>query len=113
MGRWGFNCVDHAAVDFRPADDTWRPGDDLDGAFDWFEFASSHARFTLLEAWRPQTAPVVNAETGGHRADFAGRRVFPYKFPIRHYPLRSAAHARRKLFAKRRDRWDPEERAKG
>lgn len=113
VGQWGFNCVDHAAIDFRPVDERWKPGDDLASTFDWFEFGSSHAHFTLLKAWRPQAGIVSNAESGGHSANFEGRSIFPYKFPIRHYPLRSSAHARRKLFAERKNRWDPEERAKG
>ena len=113
VGQWGFNCVDHSGIDFRPVDDTWKPGDDLDTHFDWFEFGASHAQFTLLKAWKPQAAMVVNAETGGHRADFAGRRIFPYKFPIRHYPLRSSDQARRKLFLERKPRFAPEELAKG
>lgn len=111
--QWGFNCVDYTAVDFRPVDDSWTPGDDLETSFDWFEFGSSHAHFTLLRAWRPQAVPVTNAESGGHSADFEGRRVFPYKFLLRHYSLRSPEHARRKLFVERRPRWDPEERSMG
>lgn len=113
VDRWGFNCVDHAGIDFRPVDERWHPGDDLDSSFDWFEFGSSHAHFTLLKAWKPQSAMVSNSETGGHSADFEGRRIFPYKFPIRHYSLRSTAQAQRKLFEERKNRWDPAERAKG
>jgi glycosyltransferase involved in cell wall biosynthesis len=111
--RWGFNCVDHTAVEFRPVDERFQPGDDLVGSFELFEFGKAPAHFTLLKAWKPQQSPVVNADSGGHDLAFAGRRVFPYKFPIRHYPLRSSAHARRKLFAERRARWSPEERARG
>lgn len=110
---YGFNCIDHTGFEFRPVDERWQPGDDLESSFEYFEFASSHAHFTLLKKWKPQSARVDNAETGGHRADFDGRRVFPYKFPIRHYSLRSTAHARRKLFAERKPRFSPEERAKG
>lgn len=111
--RFGFNVVDHTAVEFRPVEDTWVPGDDLATSFEWFEFGSAPAHFTLLKAWKPQATMVTNAETGGHSIEFAGRRVFPYKFPIRHYPLRSSAHARHKLFTERKPRWNPEERAKG
>jgi hypothetical protein len=111
--RFGFNVVDHSAIEFRPVEDSWEPGDDLDTSFEWFEFGAAPAHFTLLKAWKPQAAMVTNAESGGHSIEFAGRRVFPYKFPIRHYPLRSSAHARHKLFTERRPRWRPEERAMG
>ena len=110
---YGFNCIDHTGIEFRPVTEAWRPGDDLDTSFEYFEFASSHAHFTLLKAWKPQASMVTNAQTGGHRADFEGRRIFPYKFPIRHYSLRSSEHARRKLFVERKPRYAPEERAKG
>lgn len=111
--RWGFNCVDHTLVDFRPVDDAWRPGADLVGSFEWFEFGSDPAHFTLLRAWKPQAAAVSIAESGGHEVVFEGRRVFPYKFPIRHYSIRSGEHARRKLFRDREPRWSPEEKAMG
>jgi hypothetical protein len=111
--RWGFNCVDHSVMEFRPIEDTWQPGEDLATGFEWFEFGSSPAHFTLLRAWKPQATMVTNAESGGHSVEFAGRRTFPYKFPIRHYPLRSSTHARRKLFTERKPRWRPEERAMG
>ncbi len=112
--HFGFNCVDNTAVEFRPVADTWQPGDDVVTSFEWFEFGALPAHFTLLRAWRPQQATKpVNAETGGHRVEFDGRRVFPYKFLMRHYPLRSAAHARQKLFTDRKPRWSPEERGMG
>lgn len=111
--HYGFNCIDHTGLDFRPVTDNWAPGDDLDSSFEYFEFASSHAHFTLLKAWKPQAAMVDNAGTGGHRADFEGRRIFPYKFPIRHYSLRSREQARKKLFEERKPRFSPAERAKG
>jgi glycosyltransferase involved in cell wall biosynthesis len=113
VGQWGFNCLDHAGLQFRPIDESWQAKDDLDTSFEWFEFGDLPADFNLLKKWRPQTQRVVNSDTGGHFAEFEGRRIFPYKFPIRHYPLRSTAHARRKLFTERRPRWSPEERAKG
>jgi hypothetical protein len=52
-------------------------------------------------------------ESAGHEAGFAGRRIFPYKFVLKHYPLRGPAHARRKIFVDRRPRYSPEERAEG
>lgn len=113
VDRWGFNCVDHAAVDFRPVNESWKPRDDLATTFEWFEFGTAEGHFTLLKAWKPQAAMVTNTESGGHSAEFEGRRIFPYKFPIRHYSLRSSAHARRKLFQERANRWDPEELAMG
>ena len=41
--------------------------------------------------------PVQLAQSGGHDAIFAGRRVF-LQLPSKHYPLRSQEHAERKIF---------------
>jgi len=111
--RWGFNCIDHTAVEFRPVDERWQPKDDLLSSFDWFEFGPDPGHFTLYKAWKPQPQLVSNAESGGHSVEFPGRRVFPYKFPTRHYSIRSTAQARKKLFVDRRPRWSPEEKAMG
>ncbi len=37
------------------------------------------------------------ASTGGHEVQFEGRKVFPLKFLMKHYPLRSITQAARKL----------------
>ncbi|MCA9916080.1 MAG: hypothetical protein KC496_22145, partial [Anaerolineae bacterium] len=37
------------------------------------------------------------AEKGGHHIEFTGRRVFPYKFLMRHYPFRSKEQTLRKM----------------
>jgi hypothetical protein len=113
VDRWGFNCIDHTIVNFRPVDDSWTPGADLASWSPWFEFGDSPAHFIQLKAWKPQTEMVEIASTGGHIASFAGRRVFPYKFVTRHYPIRSQAHGERKILQERQARWSPEERARG
>jgi hypothetical protein len=53
------------------------------------------------------------ARNAGHEVMFTGRRVFPYKFLLRHYPIRSQEHGERKIPRDRQPRWSPEERAKG
>ncbi|MGH8980812.1 MAG: glycosyltransferase family 2 protein [Acidimicrobiales bacterium] len=113
LEHWGFNAVDHTGVDFRPVEDAWHPGEDLAASFEWFEFPPFSSYFTLVRAWKPGAAPVDLAGTGGHQAVFAGRRVFPYKFLLRHYPIRSQAHGERKVLGERKARFDPAERAQG
>jgi hypothetical protein len=51
--------------------------------------------------------------TGGHDLPFRGRRVYPFKFLLKHYPVRSQSHGEQKIFRERKARWNPEERAKG
>jgi hypothetical protein len=51
--------------------------------------------------------------TAGHDARFYGRRVYPFKFLLKHYPIRSHAHGRRKVVHERRARRNHAERALG
>jgi hypothetical protein len=111
--QFGFNCVDHVVMNFRPVDERWTGQGHLEDAFTWFEFGDHHAAFRQQKAWKPQAQPVRVAATGGHDAEFPGRRVFPYRFLLRHYPIRSTAHGRRKVLTERQGRFSPEERAKG
>jgi glycosyltransferase involved in cell wall biosynthesis len=111
--QWGYNCVDHTIVDFRPVEDVWRDGGDLGISFPWCEFGDESGHFTQLRAWKPQRSRVQLASSGGHQAIFEGRRAFPYKFVTRHYSIRSQAHGERKIFQERQPRWNPAERAYG
>lgn len=113
VDRWGFNCVDHTIIEFRPIDESWTPGGDLTAPFDFFEFGPYGPHFNQFKAWKRQTARVPIAASGGHSQDFPGRKVFPHKFLTRHYPIRSTEHGRRKVLQERKARWSPEERAKG
>ena len=42
-----------------------------------------------------------------------GRKVFPYKFLLKHYPVRSQRHGDKKILRDRQPRWSPAERAEG
>jgi hypothetical protein len=40
VGLAGFNCIDHTVLNFRPVDDSFIDGADLDASFPWCEFAA-------------------------------------------------------------------------
>lgn len=111
--QWGFNAIDHTGLDFRPVDNRWQPGDDLASSFEWFELPAFSSYFTLIKGWKPPPQGADLASSGGHEVVYPGRRVFPYKFLIRHYPIRSQDHGERKILLERKRRFDPAERAKG
>ena len=114
LDRFGFNCADFTVMNFRPVADTWDGSRSLAESFSWFEFgAGVQADFVQRKAWKPQPIPVRFAATGGHDTSFAGRRIFPYKFLNRHYPIRSSAHGRRKVLRERQGRWSAAERERG
>jgi Glycosyl transferase family 2 len=113
VDRRGFNAVDHTVLTFSPVDDGFRPGSDPEQHFRHFEFGRNVGHLVQIKAWKRSRERVELASTGGHDASFAGRRVFPYNFLLKHYPVRSQAHGETKVFAERLPRWSPEERAAG
>jgi hypothetical protein len=111
--RAGFNCVDHTVLNFRPVDDSFAAGGDLDASFPWCEFPVHQSDFMQLKAWSAPVAPVGLSGHGGHQVRFPGRRIYPYKFLLRHYPIRSQRHGERKVLRDRKTRWNPAERSRG
>jgi len=109
----GFNCVDHTVVEFNPVDDAFEAGADYEAYFRHFAFGTNKAHFQQRKAWKNYGQSVSMAESGGHDLPFADRRIYPFKFLLKHYPVRSQKHGEKKIFRERKDRWNPEERAKG
>ena len=71
------------------------------------------AHFVVMNGWKNLKKPLSLAESGGHEIRFEGRRVYPYSFLLKHYPVRSQAHGEKKIFRERRPRYDPELKATG
>lgn len=113
VDRSGFNAVDHTVVTFHPVDDGYRAHDDLEAYFRYFDFSRRCGSFVQIKAWKRTAARVSLADSGGHEARFPGRAVYPFKFLLKHYPVRSQAHGLRKVLRERVARWDPVERAAG
>jgi len=59
-----------------------------------------------LNAWKRQKGPVELASSGGHRVEFAGLRMYPDSFRMRHYLYLSVPHAIRKYVERT---FDPQE----
>src|SRR5262249_7491581 len=95
----GYNAIDFASLDFRPTDDEFRGGD-IRAAFPLYSDGASYDK-VQIRCWK-KCADVDLASTGGHEARFDGRRVFPIRFLLRHYPIRGQSHGNRKVFAERK-----------
>jgi SAM-dependent methyltransferase len=95
VGELGFNAVDHTVLDFRPVADAFARGEDPVTSFRFCEFGRRPGHFLQVKAWlrAPAASSLDLVASGGHEAAFPGRRVFPFKFLMRHYPLRSTAQA--------------------
>lgn len=111
--RSGFNAVDFTVLDFRPVEDDFDGSSDPESALTWFEFGKRPGHFNQIKAWKQGADAAELTVSGGHDVRFSDRRVFPYKFLLKHYPLRSVEQARRKIFLERRQRFSPQERQRG
>ena len=109
----GYNCVDFTVLNFRPVDDSYSSGSKLEPHFRYFEFGMHPAHFVMVKAWKKSSQRVVLAESGGHKVDFPTAKVYPYKFLLRHYPIRSQQQGVRKIFSERKPRWELEKNTRG
>ena len=112
VDRAGFNAVDFTVANYRPIDNSYEPGSDFEEHFRNFEFGDTSDLLVQIKAWKNDRR-VDLVGSAGHQARFANRRVFPYKFLLKHYPIRSQAHGERKIFRERIPRWDRHERVRG
>lgn len=112
VDRLGYNAIDFEVLNFWPTDDAEDGGRDIRAAFQYFEPAQEWDKLQI-RAWKQSALPVDLVSSGGHEAVFSGRRVFPIRFLLRHYPLRGQRHAERKIFSERRPRFVTAERERG
>ena len=108
----GYNAIDFKVLDFVPTRDGFAAGDDLRAFFGHYRPAAWYDRHQI-NCWKRTDGPLDLSSSGGHEVAFPGRLVFPVRFLLRHYPIRSQAHGERKVFRERRPRFDPDERAAG
>ena len=113
VGRGGYDAVDFTVVVHPAVDEAFVAGMDHERHFRHFTFSASSWDFLRVNAFRPDGRDVSLVSSGGHEAVFEGRRVFPFKFLIRHYPIRGQRHGERKVFRERLGRWDSSETARG
>jgi hypothetical protein len=110
--RFGYNAIDFELLNFWPTHDNFKPGDDVREAFVHHEAARERDKIQI-RCWKRTTGRVDLVSSGGHEAIFAGRKVFPLRFLLRHYPIRGQAHGLRKVFEERRPRFIDSERGRG
>jgi glycosyltransferase involved in cell wall biosynthesis len=108
----GFNCVDHTIVEFHPVDNGFAAGLDHEAYFKYFDFKHLSHPFQR-KAWKNFGQQISTIPSAGHDVIFAGRRVYPFKFLLKHYSFRSQQHGETKVFQERKARWNPKERARG
>jgi glycosyltransferase involved in cell wall biosynthesis len=112
VDQLGYNAIDFKVLSFPPIHDRFRPGDDVQEMLQFYEPGPSWDR-VQIKCWRKGAHAVDLLSTGGHEAQFPGRRVCPVRFLVRHYPIRSQSHGEHKVFVDRRPRFAASERQRG
>lgn len=108
--RMGYNAIDHSIMTFKPIDNGFTEDISPERYFKYFEWGDLPSYFVQIKAWKNLKKPIDLASSGGHDVRFENRKIFPYKFLLKHYPIRSQVHGEKKIFYDRKSRWSPEER---
>jgi len=108
----GYNAIDFTLLNFRYIKKDQDYFDiSLTQRLQYFEFGDRLSHFKQIKAWKYYGQKCDLNNSGGHQITFENRKVYPIKFLIKHYPLRSQEQASKKLFQDRFPRF-PEERQK-
>ena len=108
MDREAYSAADHQVFCFQPIDELY--AGDPEQYFRHYSDDGVDNRLPHIKAWK-NLGRVSLARTGGHQAEFQGRRIHPEKLILKHYPIRSSLQGARKVLAERIPRFDPAERA--
>ena len=65
-----------------------------------------------VKAWK-KCGSIQLTPHGGHLAEVQNANIYPLRFILKHYPIRSAAHGQKKVFMERMKRFTRKEREKG
>ncbi len=109
VDREGFNAIDHTCLVFHPTSGGFEDPAVI-SSYKYFEFGQRPGHFLQRKAWKRQNVRVRLADSGGHTVEFYGCRTYPYKFLLRHYPIRSQEHGISKILHDRQLRWNQFER---
>jgi len=113
VDQQGYNAIDFTVINFYPVDNNYQPGTSLTNYFKYFEFGKHPAYFKQIQGWKKTKERVNLHGSGGHSVKFSNRKIFPCKFLLRHYPIRSQSHGEKKIFQDRKQRFNPLEKKKG
>lgn len=111
VDRMGYNAIDFEVFEFQPTHNHFMYDQDIRETFEYYDQAQWYNKIRI-NCWKKTATPVELSLSGGHQAEFQDRRIFPVRFILRHYPVRSQAHGERKVFKDRFPRFLKSEREK-
>lgn len=114
VDAYGYNAIDFTLINFRPTKNGFRRGVNPQRFFRYFEYSDTSGGQVQVKCWKNQQDKEIDLISSyGHQVQFEGRKVFPLKFLLKHYPLRSKKHAERKILSERIPRFSKLERSGG
>ncbi len=108
--RCGFNAIDYTVINFVPIPDSYNGTQDIAQYLRYCSFGNQYGDIKQVKTWK--SCDNINlVDSSGHHVQFIGKeqKIFPYKFLLRHYSLRSKEQAQRKIFKDRKPRWNKQE----
>lgn len=108
----GYNAVDYTVFNFEPTNDGFSNQHDPEKFFMYGDFGKQSGNFVQVKTWK-NNKEIDLASSGGHHAMFPNQRIYPLKFLLNHYPIRSNKQAAEKIFSQRVSRYSEEEKKKG
>lgn len=108
----GYNAIDFTVLDFRPTKQScYTEKTQVEDELKYFEFGKRPGHFLQVKGWKNEGNLEKDlSSSGGHVIQFDGKKVYPLKFIMKHYPLRSQLQAQKKIFKDRKERISPIER---
>jgi hypothetical protein len=110
-----YNAIDFTVLDFRPT--CLYEHNNVDSAEEclrFFEFGERLGHFSQVKMWKNDKSKLYNlSNSGGHAIEFYDKKVFPLKFLLKHYPIRSQSQGMKKVFEDRLPRFTKEKRERG
>jgi len=103
----GYNAIDFTVIDFRFLSSSPGASAPYQQNLWHFEFGRRPGHFEQVKGWK-NLKHVSLADSGGHNAAFEGRKIYPMKFLLKHYPLRNKEQASKKIHQNRLPRYTME-----
>jgi hypothetical protein len=111
VDQLGYSAIDFRLLNFPPVDDGFEAGMNPKTYFTRCEEGAEYDRIQI-KSWK-RSALNATLTDGGHEVKFSGRRVFPVRFILRHYPIRGQTQGMRKVLTERQGRFAESERSLG
>jgi glycosyltransferase involved in cell wall biosynthesis len=108
----GYNAVDYTIFNFSPTKEGFDQKHDPLTFFKYGEFSGMEGHFVQVKTWQNNPKAEL-APSGGHHVAFPNQKIFPLKFFLGHYPIRSTRHGVEKIFKNRQSRFTEAEKQKG